>query len=169
MPVVDGEMRFDMPLPYGSWDSHLVVEDFPGADLNVPSNANRAVRTTPDGRRFILLSKINIGAGQKLSFSMSGLPQAPSWKRWARMFAGFGVLALLIWGFGSLLVSYAREGVESPASTKDLESRREALLAKVVALDQKRRKGKLERGEHERERGRLIDQLETVYEKLERR
>jgi hypothetical protein len=169
MPVEDGELRFDMPLPYGAWDSHLVLEDFPGADLNVPTNARRDVRSMPDGRRFVMMSQINIRAGQTLSFSITGLPQAPSWKGWARNLAGLGVLALLVWGFGSVITSHVRHGAGAPAApTEELESRREALLARVVALDQKRNKGKLVRADHERERARLIAQLEDIYEKLER-
>lgn len=169
VPVVDGVMSFDMPLPYGAWDSHLVVEDFPGSDLNVPSSANRQARTTPDGRRFVLLSKINIRPGQSLKFSMTGLPQAASWKSWARNLAGLAVVALLLWGFGSMFASFGARAAVAGAGTGELEKRREALLARVVALDQKRAKGKLGREEHERERGRLIAQLETIYEQLERR
>lgn len=167
LPVEGGDVHFSMPLPFGLWDSHIVLEDFPGAELDVPASAQRDVRETPDGRRFILLSKINIRPGQSLEFEVRGLPQAPTWKRVLRIVAGVGVLILLVWGFGSALATRRRN--REAAGEETLEDRRERLLAKVVALDQKADKGRISAGEHSRRRAALIEELEEVYREIDAR
>jgi hypothetical protein len=160
LPVEDGVVTLAMPLPYGLWQSHLVFEDFPGMELEVPPNAQREVRETPDGRRFILLSGINIREGQSLQLRIRGLPQAPGWKRWVRVLSGLAVLALLAWGFVSLILARRREDEETA------EDRRERLLAKVVALDEKWAKNAISAREHTSQREALIAELEEVYREL---
>jgi hypothetical protein len=129
-------------------------------ELEVPPNAQREVRETPDGRRFILLSGINIREGQSLQLRIRGLPQAPGWKRWVRVLSGLAVLALLAWGFVSLILARRREDEETA------EDRRERLLAKVVALDEKWAKNAISAREHTSQREALIAELEEVYREL---
>ena len=167
--VDDGAVDLALPLPYGAYGSHLVVEDFAGMQLDSPPGAQRQAREL-SGRPFIMLGKINHRPGENFAISIVGLPQGPGWKTWGPRIAGFGVLALLAWGLGTILFGRRKQASLDQVRTQ-LENKREKLLARLVDLDGQKPGGK--QGDRKSEKKRtstrksLVTELEEIYEQLE--
>ena len=165
LEVVDGDVEFEMPLPFGTWGTHLVFEDFPGMTLEVPESAKRESKTLGN-KKFILLRPINIRPGRSLVLAVRGLPQPPSWKHWLPLIAGLGVLALLIWGLASVFI-YGRLGADEARSK--LENAREERLAQLAEMDETLAAGGKPKvlKKLRTKRAALMNELEEIYVELE--
>ena len=173
LPVENGSVEFEMPLPFGTIDSHLFFEDLPGMELNVPNSAKRETMER-GGKAFVMLKQISIRPGQSLVLSVRGLPQKPSWKRSMPLVVGVGVLSLLLWGFAAIFLHGSRRGGLHPGSRAFLENKREELLRELVLVDdklakqttsKKKKKGAVK--ELSKQRKELLASLESVYSQLE--
>jgi hypothetical protein len=159
LPIEDGTMRWDIQLPYGSYESSLGILDNPGMRLDVPKTQRVDRVPSMDGSRtFHALRAITIQPKQRMVFSIHGLPVPPAWPRLARIGVGIAVLVLL--GFGAaFVILYARKPDADVATEKSRRKARiEELLDKVAALD---RADKSFAGGGEREQ--LVAELEALY------
>ncbi len=168
LEVEGGSIDFTMPLPNGAFGSHLVIEDVPGMQLDVPSSAIREARQLGE-RNFIMLRQINIRPGQSLQLAIRGLPQRPPWMGLAAKLAGAGVIVFLLWGFGSI-IGGRRKQSNLDANQVDLETKRQKILDQIVELDAliaQQGGSKNKRSQRKSRRAALIRKLEEIYRELE--
>ncbi len=169
LEVEGGSIHFTMPLPNGAFGSHLVIEDIPGMQLDVPTSAIREARQLGE-RNFIMLRQINIRPGQSLQLAIRGLPQRPPWMGLAAKAAGAGVIAFLLLGFGSILGRGRIQSGTLDTDKRALETKRQRILDQIVELDaliaQKGGSNK-KRTQRKSKRAALIRKLEEIYRELE--
>lgn len=174
LPVEDGNVKVDWDLPNGLLcppfeDSAgrrappcLVLSDLPGTVLTgIPKPVEPRKVSLGDGRGYLVVDRITIPPGKRLSFAMSNLPQPSLWQRRLSGAAGLIVLAAVFLGIvlavrTRLLISQRGEG---PA-----RMRRERLLDQLVQLESRRRRGRVDDGEYELQRARLMEELEALVD-----
>lgn len=148
----DGRVRWEMPLPLGSFDSGIEIKrDGTAMHLDLPSVKGRdrfAVREADDERgRFYVLSPITILPNQSMVFTVSDLPRAPTWKRYAKVFVGLMVLSVLaLTAFFSLW---------RPRSRSLPQARFDTLLDELAALEVS--------GQDPARQKQLMSELEALY------
>ncbi len=173
MPVHDGTMKWDLALPFGSYESSLGILDNPGMRLDVPRTQKVDRVPSVDGSRtFHALRSITIQPNQRMVFSIHGLPVPPSWPRVARIGAGIAVL-LLLGACAYFVITMAKKpeagadgatpADQARAARKQRKQRIEELLDKVAGLD--REQGGKASGA---QRAQLVSELETLYRADER-
>ena len=146
----DGVMQLDVDLPYGAFDSQLVLPYPKGAKIEAMGDAKGSPATGADGKTYYTMSKIFIDPRRRISLRLTGLPEVPLWRAASDYLVGILVLALLIWAVFGVA---SRRVV--PAAT--LDTRRAALLDTLVALEQQERNPETERLKEE-----TMQQLEDI-------
>ncbi|MBT8492854.1 MAG: hypothetical protein KJO07_07315, partial [Deltaproteobacteria bacterium] len=153
VPVEDGTVDIDMPLPMGAFRSQLILRMNEGMTLvdaeGKPPVAQRTrdgqtvmvlggvpLREASDreGRPLLVLSGISVSRNQKLVLGVRGLPMRPGWSTWVK--AGVGALVLVLIGWGIFGIYRSKPTTEQ---TSALQDRREQLYDRLVEL--KRAKG----------------------------
>jgi hypothetical protein len=160
LPVENGEIAFDLPLPYGLTAGQIVFEDLPGMKLDLPEGVRPIPRTMKNGRKFLMVAGITIDPQQRLVFGVRGLPVEPTWRVWVKLGVGLSVIALFAW---ALLGVFARRAKSSPAATKPAR-RPDLLLDELARVETRYRDGDLEETKYKKERARLLKQLESVFD-----
>jgi len=153
LPVEDGAVHYEMPLPMGAFQSQMVLRETSGMTLvdgdgkppvermgpeQVPIKvlAGVPIRETQDrdGRPLLVLSNLNIPPNQSLVLGIQGLPQRPAWQHWVKLVVGLVVVSLLAWGIVGLY--RGRRGAVAVGASA-LEERRDQLFDEIVALERK--------------------------------
>lgn len=166
LPVVDGRVEFDMPLPHGMTGGRLVLEELPGMEVDLPDDAQARPIEREDGRRFVELRDISIPPGQRLVFAIEGLPQRAAWQRWVRIAVGLVVVSLLLWILWGIFAG--RGGASAAdAARRALQRERERLLDQLAELEADRRADRVEAKLYESQRTRLMERLEELYRELD--
>ncbi len=171
LPVEDGEIDFDMALPYGLRGGSIMLGEHPGVNFEgIPAGTQPKTKDLGD-RSFKVFENISIAPNQRLVFRMTGLPQPPAWKAWLRLGAGLVVVGFLAWGGVGILIARRRAfalaaGGSAGARPVDLEKKRERLLDQLVQLETQKRKKKITDAHYEKTRDKLMKQLESVFEEL---
>jgi hypothetical protein len=166
LPVNDGKVDFDMPLPYGAYDSNLNIMYTPGMQVQAPTRQPPSLRER-NGRRFYQIGNITILPERRMVMSISGLPHHPVWHTWARYSFGIVGLGLLGWAMFTVLSPARRRQAAAEARVRaELEDRREALLAELVTLEREHDGGQVADNTYEKRKKKLRRQLEDIYAKL---
>ena len=148
------QLPFAMPQPV------LIVDRFP--DMVIDGSGVNTTERSLNGRDFFVAQIAPITAGGDFNVRLANLPHASTVARDVAV----GIAALLaLWGLALALKS---RPAETPPA--DLERRREALLAELVALDEKSAPGDKSssssggrEGKRARRREELTEQLERLY------
>ena len=116
-----------------------------------------------DGKTYLVGSGPGIGAGQDLTFTLTGLPHRAAWPRWTAVSLAVIILVAGVW------MAASRGGDASTADTrrKTLQGRRDRLFADLVQLEEQHRAGQLDERRYATRRQELVGQLERVYSELD--
>ena len=164
MKIDDGAVRWDLPLPYGSFES--------GIELLRPNSTTRII--TPEGTkvsieeasdrrgRFWVMSPITILPPQRMVFTVEGLPRPPAWNEWTKIIVGVLVLGLLI----SALAIALHRGAAA-AARDATRARYDRLLDELAALDRAGPDPDADDALHAVRRARLLGELEALRERLD--
>jgi hypothetical protein len=152
LPVVDGNVKWAMDLPFGAWESNLNLLEFPGMSVQVPAGVQEEHGQTESGQNLIALPRISIEPKHAMVLGISGLPSAPGWKKWVPRVIGVLVVAMMLTGLVLALLARRREAGADPSR----ESRRAKLLDELVALDKV--------GKDNKRREAVIGELESLWD-----
>lgn len=164
VPLERGTVDFDMPLPWGVFNSNLTFDYADGMKVKVPGRARGQVRQLEDGRKFYVMRGITILPKQRMVMQISGLPQTEAWRRYVDYAVGVGVLILLTLGVVGVAMARRREQNDERLQ---LTKQRERLLEELVALERKREEGKVADKKYEKTKANLVKQLERIYAQLD--
>lgn len=171
LPIADGTMTFDLPLPHGAYNSLLMLSQTPGMKVNLPPDVRGREWSDPDGRKYYVVTNIQIDPNQRMVLTTTGLPQAPVWQRYVTWGVGILVVGLLVWGLSGVFWRRKGEAVqvdedarEEQSRRRKLERRREHLLDELVMLEAE--KAGLDGDEYEKRKSKLTRQLESIYHDL---
>ncbi len=158
LPVDAGELDFDLPLPYGADRSNVRFRYLPGVRATASAGARAQVVGDPStGSQVYEVNGIDFGPGQSFSMRVSGLPHVPTWHRDVRRLMGLIVVALVIWTLVGIF------GRRRSARAEPSRDRREELLDQLTDLERRQRAGNLAATRYQRERERLLTELESLY------
>ncbi len=143
VPIDDGTVSWDMPLPFGSYQSSLAILQTPGMHVTgLPPDVTAKPVPQPNGTSWYAIQGITITPGKRMVFGITGLPQRPAWQRWARYGAGFAALLLIIAGCvfaasrpRSAPVTTTANPAGSPAARKKRKKLIDELLEQVATID----------------------------------
>jgi hypothetical protein len=171
LPITEGAMAFDLPLPHGAFNSLLMLYQTPGMKVDLPSGVRGREWSDPTGRKYYVVSNIEIKPLQRMVLAVRGLPQAPVWQRYVSWGVGIVVLGLLVWGVSGVFLRRRRQAAQEDEEAREdqtrrrkLEKRREHLLDELVMLEAE--KSGLDEDEYEKRKGKLTRQLESIYHDL---
>ncbi len=157
LPIDDGSMTMDMDVPSGAAESSIVLEYRAGMQI-ATLGKSQGRTASQQGRRFYVISDINVAAGQALVMKVTGMPQQPRWRRWVRNGVGLGVIALLALGVAAVMVRRGPRGSAAAAG-----SERDRLLDQLVDLERRHRDGSLPEAKFTKQRARLVQRLEVMF------
>jgi hypothetical protein len=163
LDIEDGGADINWYFPNGLERGSLVFERSPGLRIEGPQNAQRRERDM-NGRVFTIIGDIFERPGETLAMKVRGLPQPPTWRRYAAGAAGIVVMALFGWGLFGLFSG--RDENEASRARKELEEKRERLFARLVDLEKQMRAGKSS-SKLDKQRAKLKKDLEGVYRELD--
>lgn len=154
--VKDGAVRWDMPLPYGSFESGIeLLRPNKSTKVQVPPGTKVSIEEATDRRgTFWVMSPITILPPQRMVFDVTGLPQPPAWTHWGKVIAGVTGLLVLIGGLGLALARGSRT-----AARDSLRGRYDRLLDELAVLET--------RDGDARRRAELRVELEALRERLD--
>lgn len=171
LPIAAGTMAFDLPLPHGAFNSLLMLHYTPGMKVDLPANVRGREWSDPSGRKYYVVSNIQIKPAQRMVLAARGLPQAPAWQRYVTWGVGIVVLGLLAWGVSGVFLRRRNRAAQEDEDAREdvtrrrkLEKRREHLLDELVMLEAE--KAGLDEDEYEKRKGKLTRQLESIYHDL---
>lgn len=152
VPVTDGKLVWDLPLPHGSSGSSLAILQTPKMKVNrLPKGVKGEPVPQPDGSSWFAIRGIDIPPNQRMVFDITGLPERPAWQKLSRWGVGIAAILLIVAGvfFGVLRTT-------APAPTrKQKKTRIDELLDQVAGIDRK--------GGDESKRETLVAELERLY------
>jgi hypothetical protein len=164
IPLADGSIDFDMPLPYGVFNSNLTFDYTPGMKVQVPGRARGQVRSTDNGKKFYVMRGITILPKQRMVMRVSGLPQHESWRRYVSYAVGVSVLLLLSLTVAGVALARRREESDGRGQ---LSNQRDQLLEELVSLERKHDADDVGDKKYERTKANLVKQLERLYAQLD--
>jgi hypothetical protein len=95
LPIDDGTVDFDWPLPMGAFDSDLNLQNVLGMRVELPAGVHGKLARTKNGQELYKISDIGIRPNTRMVLRTTGLPQEPAWRRWVRWAVGGVVLSLV--------------------------------------------------------------------------
>lgn len=123
-----GAVRWDMDLPYGTLESGMELRRTPAMELELPPRVPAREAVDERGTWYVL-SPISIQPKQRLVFTVTGLPQRPTWVRWSKPAVG-ALVVLLLLGAAVLALYRPRQTAAAAAAS----SRYDQLVDEVAAL-----------------------------------
>jgi hypothetical protein len=134
IPTDGGGLSWDLPLPIGATQSSLAIRMTPGMEVKTPPTVKgKPVKDPNSGFTWFAIQGIEIAANQRMAFEIVGMPQRPSWQRWARLATGLAVILLLTLGVTFAAVTTSARPAATPK--KDRRRRIEDLLDEVAEHD----------------------------------
>jgi hypothetical protein len=131
------------------------------------------VRQNDMGRSFFVIPRTDIKPGEKLSFTVTGLPRARASERWAKVIVGLVVVCLLAGAVGFTLIVNARGQDKTVRATglgarrKQLTAEREKLYDQLVDLEKKRAAQRVDGDEYVSVRQTVVARLTLVLRELD--
>lgn len=170
--VDDGNVVFDMKLPYGAFQSQIIVERFVAANLTELTSAGKPVvgepSQLPSGRRFWVFRNVSALPGESVKFKVSNLPSPPLRAKVMRIIVGVVTLLLLVGGFVVLVILPTKEQSED-AQRDSLLRRKDFLYDEIVRLERQRNSAasEHEKAEFARTRADLMTRLTIVLREID--
>lgn len=122
----DGQLRWDMELPFGALESDLALRRTPTMELDLPPRTS-VREVTDSGNKWYAIGPISVQPRQRMVFTLTGLPSPPAWARYARIGVGLTVLVLLV---GAVVLALLRgRGAPEPS-----RSRYDQLVDELAAM-----------------------------------
>jgi hypothetical protein len=160
MPHTRDTLTLTQKLPVAFQDLTVIVQKLGNLQVTSPQFTTREERAA-NGTPFIVGTGRGLPAEAELTIQLSGLPVHPSWPRYLTLSLSALILACGIWmAFGT--GSRAKEERRSR-----LVSRREALYAELVRLEEQQRAGRIDQSRYGSKRRHLVTELERIYGELD--
>lgn len=115
---------------------------------------------TAEGQTYILGQGPPLPAGSDVTFTLSGLPHAPTWPR--NVAVSLAIIVLLAGGYGAVR---GRSG--AAVERRRLEAERERLFSQLTALEDSHRRGSVDPLAYASRRREIVATLEHVYAALD--
>jgi hypothetical protein len=154
MVTTDGEVTWDLALPFELVQSGMEIIQPPGASVELPPGVQSKSVNVARGA-YLVLPDISIAANQRMVLRIRGLPSVPAWKLWSPRIVG--ALAVLIIA-GGLWFAFRGRGASKGDDADDTavanQARIDALMDELVAL---------EGSPDEERRAQVMAQLERLW------
>lgn len=158
LPQAGGATTVQQKWPVALGQLFVAAEKVGGMQMSSPQLTDSREMTS-EGQQFIMGTGGRLNAGDTLVVNLSGMPAHSRWPR--NVALGAAVLVFVVGIWMSLSPAAARASEDAK-----LETRRERLLAEVVALERKKRQKPLTAGDEARLQ-RLTSDLEKVMAALD--
>jgi hypothetical protein len=160
MPHSSDTLTLTQKLPAAFQDLAVIVQKVGDLRVTSPQFTTREERAA-NGTPFIVGTGSGLPAGAELTIELSGLPVHSSWPRYLALGLSAFIVATGVWmAFGA--GSRAEEDRRSR-----LVSRREALYAELVRLENQQRAGRIDLSRYGSKRRHLVTELERIYGELD--
>ncbi len=137
MPARDGQVQWDLPLPYGAFQSGMEIMQFPGLTVDLPAGVKGETAKVAKGS-FFVLPEITILPNQRMVMTIRGLPAVPAWKIQAPRVVGVLVLLVLLGGI-AVVARKSKRGTSADDREQTAQAARTAeidqLLEELVGLE----------------------------------
>ncbi len=163
LPYSGGKIEFTQPFP-AAFESPVIsiVKKLPTVSLT--SNVFHDAREVPNEGQVVLVAHAKTTpANTPLDVRIDGVPSHPVWPRSLALVLAGLVLAAGAWG----AATGGRRAAEKSAAARQLQARRDKLLADLASLERRHRTGSISDGQYGRRRRDIIDDLERVYGDLD--
>ena len=118
MPAKDGAVHWDLPLPYGAFQSGMEIMQFPGMTVEgLPDNVRGEVAKVAKGA-FFVLPDVTIMPNQRMVMTIRGLPSAPAWQTTVPRVVGIIVVLMLLGGIAAVVLGHSRSKNDERASAR---------------------------------------------------
>lgn len=161
LPLGSDAITIDEKMPAQLAQISVVAQKTPGMELSSPVIKEHRDMAA-EGQTYIVGQGGGVGAGGRVTLTLSGLPHRPTWPRNAALFLAVVILGAGAWGAW-------RGQTETPGKDRrrQLQSRRDSLFAQLTALEAERRQGKVDQAAYAAKRERLVGALEDLYAGLD--
>lgn len=170
LPVVDGAVDLELPVPLGAYQSQIFLEKLPGTVLTPPAGTKTQVKRLDGGREFDVVSPIQVQPGGTVKLRVTGLPERPMSDVAVRAGVSLIVLAFLLLAAWLAIRPPPRAPVQKMAQARkdELRARREALYEELVRVERQRADGSLDDDAAGRARDAAVAKLTAVLHELDR-
>jgi hypothetical protein len=162
LPLGRETVTIDQRMPAQLTQVTVIAQKSPGMGLSSPQlKEHRDMQA--EGQDYIVGQGGGVRAGELVSISLSGLPHHPTWPRNIAL-----TLAVVILGAGAWGAVRRQTDVPAKDRRQRLQARRDSLFAKLTALENERRQGKIDAAAYAAKRETLVSALEDLYAGLDR-
>jgi hypothetical protein len=162
LPLGSETITIDQRMPAQLTQVTVIAQKSPGMGLSSPQlKEHRDMQA--EGQDYIVGQGSGVRAGELVSISLSGLPHRPTWPRNIALTLAVVILGAGAWGA-------MRRQADTPAKDRRqrLQARRDSLFAKLAALENERRQGRIDAAAYAAKRETLVSALEDLYAGLDR-
>lgn len=163
LPYSGGKLEFNQAFP-AAFDAPVlsVTKKLPGVSLS--STAFHDAREVPSEGQVVLVAHAKATpANTALDVRVDGVPSHPAWPRYIAV--ALAVLTLAAGAYGA--ATGGRRAAEKSSAARQLQNRRDKLLADLATLERRHRSGSVSGGQYDRRRREIIEALERVYGDLD--
>ncbi len=163
LPYSGGALEFTQAFP-AAFDQPVlsITKKVPGVSLR--SSVFHNASEMPDEGHLLLVAHAKAtAANTPLDVRVEGVPSHPAWPRYLALTLAGLILAAGAWG----AATGGHRAAQKSAAVKQLEGRREKLLADLAGLERRHRSGSISDGQYDRRRREIIADLERVYGDLD--
>jgi hypothetical protein len=150
LPVKAGEVKWDLDLPFGAFQSGMEILQVPGMRVDTPPGVRGETATVEQGT-FFVLPEISILPKQSMVMTITGLPAPAAWRTWLPRIIGVLVVIVMI---GGVYMALTRNRPDT-AADKAREAKRQKLLDELVELEKS--------GKNEKRREQIMNELEKLW------
>jgi hypothetical protein len=162
MPLGSESITIDQRMPAQLTQVTVIAQKSPGMELSSPQLKDHRDMQA-EGQDYIVGQGGGLRAGDSVSLTLSGLPHRPTWPRNVALTLAVVILGAGAWGA-------IRRQTDTPAKDRRqrLQARRDSLFAKLTALENDRRQGRIDAAAYAAKRETLVSALEDLYAGLDR-
>ncbi len=162
LPYRGSEVTVKQRLPAALDAVAIVAEKVGSMHLTSPQMSNHGDMPA-EGTVYLVATGPALGAGETLSFTLTGLPTRARWPRTVALILAVAVLAAGAWA----AVGAGDGAGRLEAERRALRERRDRLFQELVRLEEAHRAGAVEEGRYRARRQELVTALEQVYDALD--
>jgi hypothetical protein len=158
IPLGSEEITVAQKMPAQLLQLAVVAQKVGGMEMTSPQITGRR-EMSADGQTFIVGQG---GAGDSVSFTLTGLPHHPSWPKHLAL-----TLAAAILAAGAWTATRGRAAPDEDARRRQLHGDRDRLFSALAALEVERRTGTVDARAYASRREQIVTALEDLYAGLE--
>jgi len=162
MPLGSETITIDQRMPAQLTQVTVVAQKTAGMEFSSPQVKDHRDMQA-EGQDYIVGQGGGVRAGESVSLTLSGLPHRPTWPRNVAL-----TLAVAILGAGAWGAVRRRTDTTAKDRRHRLQARRDSLFAKLAALENERRQGRIDAAAYAAKRETLVSALEDLYAGLDR-